>query len=366
MKKRIVWVTGDYFIDVDCLLVPYLQQNYAEEYHIEWYVIKTANSNIPIPSTPNKIFTLKYRGKDPRIISEYKYIFDAINFRKADIIYSDFFGVPYYFPYLLHYSKKNTPIIHAAHNVVPYKGWPSKRLMTWYVNFIFRHNGYFQLFSKHLKEYFENKYPHKNLLICPMTTKGYGNVRTNKYNIDESKCNLLFFGNVKPNKRLDLLIDAINSLPSDKQEKIHLTVAGNCDNPEFYQEQIRNNNTISCYFHRIEDDEVPELFMKHQYLVLPYENVAQSGPHMIAYHYNLPVIASDIAGMAEHIIDGKTGFLFKVNDKESLKDVLERVVSLSSDYYLKIKGELQTYVDNNHSLEVIAKKYVYYFKSVQK
>lgn len=365
MKKRIAWITADYFIDVDCSLVPYLQQYYAEEYQIDWYVIKTANSNIPIASTPNRIFALKHKGKDPRIINEYKCIFDAINLRQSNLIYSDFLGVPYYFPFLLFYTSKKIPIVHAAHNVIPYEGWPSKRLMTWYVNFIFKHNEYFQLYSRHLKTYFENKYPQKNLLICPMTTKGYGYVRTDKYNIDESKCNLLFFGNVKANKRLDLLIDAINSLPSSKQNKIHLTIAGYCDDPERYLKQIKNNNSISCHFHRIEDEEVPELFMKNQFLVLPYENVAQSGPHMIAYHYNLPVIASNIAGMTEHIIDGKTGFLFKVNDKDSLKEVLEGVISLSFDSYMKIKNELQVYVNNNHILEVIAKNYISYFKTIQ-
>ena len=366
MIKRIVWITADYFIDVDCSLVPHLQQNYAKEYQIDWYVIKSISNNISIPNTPNKIFALKYRGKDPRIISEYKEIFTFINLQNSDLIYSDFLGVPYYFPYLLHYTKKKIPIIHAAHNVIPYKGWPSQKLMTWYVEFIFRNNKYFHLFSNHLLEYFENKYKNKHILISPMTTKGYGMERTNKYDIDKSKCNLLFFGNVKSNKRLDLLIDVIKSLSTEEQNRIHLTIAGSCDEPENYLKQIGDSNTISCYFHRIADNEVPELFLKHQYLVLPYENVAQSGPHMIAYHYNLPVIASDIAGMAEHIIDGETGFLFKVNDKESLKEVLKKVALSSLDRYWRIKSSLHAYVDNNHSLNVIAKKYIYYFKSILK
>lgn len=366
MKKRIIWITADYFIDVDCLLVPYLQQNYKEDHLIDWYVIKTASNKIPIPNTPNKIFTLKYKGKDPRIIGEYKQIFNHINPKKSDLIYSNFLGVPYYFPYLLFYTQKNIPIVHAAHNVIPYKGWPSKRLMTWYIDFIFKQNEYFQLFSKHLLEYFENNYSKKQILVCPMTTKGYGIERTNKYDIDKSKCNLLFFGNVKRNKRLDLLIDTIKSLSPEKQNKIHLTIAGNCDEPETYLRKIGNNNTISCHFHRIEDDEVPELFMKHQYLVLPYENVAQSGPHMIAYHYNLPVIASNIAGMAEYITDGETGFLFKVNDKDSLKGVLEKVTSLTLEEYIRIKNNLQQYVDKSHSLAVISKKYISFFNLIQK
>ena len=58
--------------------------------------------------------------------------------------------------------------------------------------------------------------------------------------------------------------------------------------------------------------------------MLPYQDVAQSGPHMIAYNYNLPVIASDIDGFAERVEDGVNGFLFRVNDKESLKAAITK------------------------------------------
>lgn len=43
--------------------------------------------------------------------------------------------------------------------------------------------------------------------------------------------------------------------------------------------------------------------------MLPYQDVAQSGPHMIAYNYNLPVIASDINGFVERVEDGKMVFI---------------------------------------------------------
>ena len=45
--------------------------------------------------------------------------------------------------------------------------------------------------------------------------------------------------------------------------------------------------------------------------MLPYQDVAQSGPHMIAYNYNLPVIASDIEGFAERVEDGENSFLVR-------------------------------------------------------
>ena len=79
-------------------------------------------------------------------------------------------------------------------------------------------------------------------------------------------------------------------------------------------QQIDGCSSISTYFKRIDDCEIAELFTKHDFLMLPYEDVAQSGPHMIAYYYNLPVIASDIEGFAERVIDGENGYLFKRNN----------------------------------------------------
>ena len=83
-----------------------------------------------------------------------------------------------------------------------------------------------------------------------MTLKGYGEVSTDNYDIDKSKLNLLFFGNVVLNKRLDLLIQAVKNLPKEIKNKVHLTIAGKCSAPQQYIEQIGNDESISAYFKR--------------------------------------------------------------------------------------------------------------------
>lgn len=359
---RINWITGDYFIDVDVLIVPYLQRQLG--FDINWIVLKGANRNIQIPSGLDcKIYKLKHRTKDPRIIMDFYKIIKKEYLENSDIIYSNYLDVPFYFPLLI-YLCGNVPIVHAAHNIIPYDGWPNKRLMTWYVNYIFRKNAYFHIFSKHLEAYFRVKYPAKKILSCPMTVKSYGEVCTNNYVLDKGKCNLLFFGNVKENKRLDFLIDVIKSLPTELREKVHLTIAGKCDNSSYYIQLIDDYPSISYFFKRIDDEEIPELFTKHQYLLLPYENVAQSGPHMIAYCYNLPVIASDINGFVEHIINDKTGFLFKVNDPCSLRLVLSKAINLSVTEYQNMKDNLSAYVKATYSLDAVAQKYVEFFNTI--
>jgi len=364
-KRRICWITGDYFIDVDMLLVPYLQEH-CPSWQIDWYVIRTSGSRIQISiNTPTKVYQLKYRGKDPRIIWNYYKMFDDMQISQSDIIYSDFLGVPYYYGVLLHYNN-GVPVVHAAHNIIPYKGWPNKKLMKWYVNYSFKHLKYVHIFSKYLERYFCSHFSGKEILICPMTVKGYGEVTTNNYTIDPSKLNLLFFGNIKENKRLDLLIDAVKSLSIEEQNRIHLTIAGKCDNTKRYLDQIGECNCISTFFKRIDDQEIPELFTKHQFLVLPYEDVAQSGPQMIACFYDTPVISTDIDGFRESIIDGVNGFLFKVNNKKSLSLVIMKASRMSQFEYEDMRKNVHNYVQNNYNLEVISAKYINYFNKILK
>jgi glycosyltransferase involved in cell wall biosynthesis len=364
MNKKIFWLTADYFIDVDLPIVPGL----SKMYDIDWYVLKSKNSKVEVPAGYSySVIELKYRAKDPRIIFSYKKIIDKIAGNKPDILYVDFLGFPFFYPLLLTNKKlKNIQIVHAAHNVIPYDGWHNKRLMTRYVNHIFKHNRNFHLFSNFLFDYFTGKYKDKNVFYAPLSLKNYGSIQTDSYSICKEKCNLLFFGNIKNNKRLDVIISAVKSLSEELQDSIHLTVAGACDEPGKYISMIGGCPAISCYFKRIADAEVPELFLKHNFLVLPYENVAQSGPHMIAYNYNLPVIASNIDGFKERIVNNENGFLFEVNNIESLKETLAKAVSLPANDYTEMKNRLKLFVGKNYSLQSILKNYITFFDSLVK
>lgn len=362
--KNILWLTGDYFLDVDREIVPSVRR----QYNCRWIVFRMYGSSVAIDKSLDcEIIFVPYRQKDPRIIGFYAKLVkqlmkDSSDF-VPDIIYNALLGVPFFYPILLH-KVKNVPIVHAAHNVKPYDGWPDKWLMTNYVNYVFKNNGYFHLFSKFLYDYVVDRYPQKKSFYAPLSLKDYGEVRTNKYDVSKDHVNILFFGNVKDNKRLDVVINAFNSLTEPYKSKIHLTIAGKCDDIPKYESLIAGNLHISCFFKRIDDEDIPELFVKHHYLILPYENVAQSGPHMIAYRYNMPTIVSDIEGFKERTHDGVDGFMFKVNDVASLTEVLRKVADLNEDSYESLKHNLKEFVDLNFMPEIIVKRYLDFFDAI--
>lgn len=358
-NKKILWLTADCFIDVDRQLVPYLRSTY--QLNIQWFIVQSlAGSTVP-KSDDYEVLQIHHRGKDPRSYFELREYFKLLHIEQYDLVYSDSIGF-YYYPALMRFVRE-TPLIHAAHNVNPYPVWPWDLRLE--VKYIFHKGHHFQMFSQHTARWFKEHYPSKSFFYAPMVVKDFGEVKTDHYQFDESKVNLLFFGNIVGNKRLDLLIDAVKSLPSEIQDKLHLNICGKCrmDEQSFIH-QIGDCKAISAYFKRIPDEEIPELFTKSQYLMLPYEDVAQSGPHMIAYNYNLPVIASDISGFAERVEDGKNGYLFHVNDKQALMETITKAVTMCSDDYQNMKAELKEFVDKNYSLQAVSQRYIDYFDSI--
>ena len=358
-NKKILWLTADCFIDVDRQLVPYLRNTY--HLNIRWFIVQSKNGSRVANSDDYEIIQIHYRGKDPRTYFELKTAFKRLHLEQYDLIYSDSIGF-YYYPALMRLVDKNR-LIHASHNVNPYPVWPWDLRLE--VKYILHKGHHFQMFSQHTAKWFKEHYPNKSFFYAPMVVKDFGEVKTSHYQFDESKVNLLFFGNIVGNKRLDLLIDAVKSLPSEIQDKLHLNICGKCrmDEQSFIH-QIGDCKAISTYFKRIPDEEIPELFTKSQFLMLPYEDVAQSGPHMIAYNYNLPVIASDISGFAERVEDGKNGYLFHVNDKQALMEMITKAVTMCSDDYQNMKAKLKEFVDKNYSLQAVSKRYIDYFNSI--
>ncbi len=112
---------------------------------------------------------------------------------------------------------------------------------------------------------------------------------------------LLFFGLIRDYKGLDLLIDAVSQLGPEYQ----LLIAGESYGSfERYQAQIEASgcaDRIKVLNRYIADDEVPRLFSAADVCVLPYRSATQSGITAIALHFEVPLVATPVGGLAESI-----------------------------------------------------------------
>jgi glycosyltransferase involved in cell wall biosynthesis len=133
---------------------------------------------------------------------------------------------------------------------------------------------------------------------------------------------ILFFGYVRAYKGLNVLI---NSLPFvlDKV-KIKLYVVG-----EFYGDYekyinqiklLKLENDITVVSDYIPNNEVGKYFSAADVVVLPYISATQSGIVQIAYNFNKPVIATDVGGLAEVVLNEKTGYIVKPQNPKALAD----------------------------------------------
>ena len=59
----------------------------------------------------------------------------------------------------------------------------------------------------------------------------------------------------------------------------------------------------------IPDSAVSDYFCAADLVVQPYKNATQSGVTQIAYHFNKPMIITNVGGLAEFIPDGKVGYV---------------------------------------------------------
>ncbi len=135
---------------------------------------------------------------------------------------------------------------------------------------------------------------------------------------------MLFFGFIRDYKGLDLAIEAMAD-PRLKSKKIKLIVAG-----EFYSDskpyddliaRLDIADKIELRTDFIANDDVGKYFCASDIIVQPYKTATQSGVTQIAYHFDKPMLVTNVGGLAEIVPDGKVGYVTDV-DVKAIADAL--------------------------------------------
>ena len=160
-----------------------------------------------------------------------------------------------------------------------------------------------------------------------------------KLGLHEQFSYLLFFGFIRQYKGLDLLLEAF----ADKRLRefpIKLIVAGEFyENPEPYLQQIAKlklENLVELRTSFIPDSEVRNYFGIADLVAQPYRTATQSGVSQIAYHFEKPMLVTNVGGLAEIVPHGKVGYVVDVEPKQ-IADALV-------DFYQQQRAE--TFIEN--------------------
>ena len=133
-----------------------------------------------------------------------------------------------------------------------------------------------------------------------------------KLGLDETKRYILFFGFIRNYKGLDLLLEAMALLP-DHLQHVHLVVAGEYyEDKAPYEEIIEKRQLgqrIDLHTKFIPNDDVRLYFSAADIVAQPYRNATQSGVSQVAYHFETPMIITNVGGLSELVPHGEAGWV---------------------------------------------------------
>jgi len=163
----------------------------------------------------------------------------------------------------------------------------------------------------------------------------------------------LFFGLIRKYKGLDTLITAFAQQQIDKS-KIHLLIAGEFyDDKQLYLDLIKKykmDNFIHIVDKFIPDNEVADYFSAADMVVQPYKTATQSGVTQIAYHFNTPMLVTDVGGLKEMIPHEKVGYVVAPTPLAVAEAITDFYQNNRAEVFVKgIKEEKQKYSWKNIS-----------------
>jgi glycosyltransferase involved in cell wall biosynthesis len=178
-----------------------------------------------------------------------------------------------------------------------------------------------------------------------------------KLNLPSNCQIILFFGAIRPNKGLDILLKALEIIKARNQQ-ILLVIAGGLlgrFNFEPYSDIIKKadlSNYVQTFIHFIPEEEVDYFFAASDLVVLPYLKFeAQSGVLLRAYAHKKPVVVSDIGAMGELVSSDKVGLVVEPSAVEPLAEAVINAL----DSHDKFQSCYGPELENKYSWEHIAK-----------
>ncbi|MCS7211032.1 MAG: glycosyltransferase [Chloroherpetonaceae bacterium] len=164
--------------------------------------------------------------------------------------------------------------------------------------------------------------------------------------LSETQKVMLFFGYIRRYKGLDLLLNAMPELIKTFPD-IVLIIAG-----EFYGEEseyqarieslgIRKHLLLATHY--IPIDQVAKYFCAADCVVLPYRSATQSGIVPIAYHFERPVVVTNVGGLAEAVKDGQTGIVLTAATSQAIAEGIRAFFQKQTDFAHYIRYEKMRY-----------------------
>jgi glycosyltransferase involved in cell wall biosynthesis len=236
-------------------------------------------------------------------------------------------------------KNKHTRIICIADNVLPHEKRFGDRMFTKY--FLKAPHAFITMSEKVMKDLktFEPDKPAR--LVTHPLYDNFGKIIPAEIakahlGIPGSDKIILFFGFIRKYKGLDILLQAMAD-ERIAQQGIRLLVAG-----EFYEDEKKYQELIDSLGIRdrlilktdfIPDSEVKYFLCAADAVIQPYRNATQSGVTPLAYHFEKPMVVTNVGGLPDLVPDGRAGLVVEPNPSSIAEGIL-RFYQLGEDFFI--------------------------------
>ena len=137
--------------------------------------------------------------------------------------------------------------------------------------------------------------------------------------VDPGKKTLLFFGLIREYKGLDILLEAFRDLPEDYQLVVAGEPYGSFAKYQAIIDTLPGKDRVYVFPDYIRDSQVKQFFSVADVAVLPYRSATQSGISSIAYHFDVPMVVTDVGGLKGTIGQRGTGIVASEPSPEAIR-----------------------------------------------
>jgi glycosyltransferase involved in cell wall biosynthesis len=243
---------------------------------------------------------------------------------------------------ILRRVKKNhyTKIICIADNIFPHEKRPGDKVFTKY--FLKPVDGFITMSQKVLSDLHQFAKDKPAQFVPHPLYDNFGEIISkeearNKLEINIKDRVILFFGFIRKYKGLDILLNAMKIIHSaSNMQSLKLLIAGEFYEDERNYQELLNSavkDRLILHTHFISDSEVKYYLCAADCVIQPYRSATQSGVTPLAYHFEKPMIVTNVGGLPSLVPDKKVGLIAEPN-AESIAEKIIEYFELGEDYFL--------------------------------
>lgn len=244
-------------------------------------------------------------------------------------------------------KNKHTLCIPIVHNIIPHERRTGDTPLSKY---FVKHTDAFVVMAESVKNDLHLFTKTKPVALNPHPLydnfgEAIDKISAKKYlKLEENYKYILFFGFIRDYKGLDILLKAMPAI-CKKHPELRLIIAGEYySDAAPYKKLIASLNLHNQVIERtdfIPNEEVRYYFCASDLVVQPYKDATQSGVTQIAYHFNKPMVVTNVGGLPEMVPHLKTGYVTAPEHEAIAAAVIDYFNKNDEQYFIQNIAEIK-------------------------